>query len=328
MGIRGTSSDELKAVLTQLSEHGYAVIEGVLDEGEIRHYRSLAEELFARERRQPFEPEDGPALPGDDEIEAYLKESYEISDAEQARLMRRIRHTRAQNQGTPWPVPPAAVVKNFLHLPTLFDHDRSQRIWNVLNKAPDFGKLIEHPVVLSLVRELLGDDCVLADCSATSIGPHTDEGGAWHVDVPLGQFAGAVTGLSADHSERLDARCLHGDQRGDADRSRQPSHAQKAQVGRTAGERNDADRARRIGRCLAFEYLAPIGTERDRRSAASDSLLLLPLLDQAVYRLYVNTAGDRPDLLAGVAVSAGILGERIGARVEITWQSGTGAASR
>ena len=102
--------------------------------------------------------------------------------------MRRVRYTRAQQQDTPWPVPPAAVVKNFLHLPTLFDHDRSQRIWNVVNKAPEVGKLIEHPVVLSLAREILGADCVLADCSATSIGPHTDEGGAWHVDVPLGQL--------------------------------------------------------------------------------------------------------------------------------------------
>ena len=188
MGTHGISSDDLKSVLTHLSEHGYAVIEGVLSEDEIRHYRGLVEELFERERQQPFEPEDGPALVGDDEIEAYLKESYQISEAEQARLMRRIRHSRAQNQGTPWPVPPSSVAKNFLHLPTLFDYDQSQRIWNVVNKAPDFGKLIEHPVVLSLVREILGDDCVLADCSATSIGPHTDEGGAWHVDVPLGQL--------------------------------------------------------------------------------------------------------------------------------------------
>ena len=38
-------------------------------------------------------------------MEAYLKDSYQISEAEQARLMRRIRHSRAQNQGTPWPVP-------------------------------------------------------------------------------------------------------------------------------------------------------------------------------------------------------------------------------
>ena len=188
MGTHGISSNDLKSVLTHLSERGYAVIEGVLSEDEIRHYRGLVEELFERERGQPFEPEDGPALPEDAEMEAYLKDSYQISDAERERLMRRIRHSRAQNEGTPWPVPPSGVVKNFLHLPTLFDYDQSQRIWNLVNKAPDFGKLVEHPVVLSLARGILGDDCVLADCSATSIGPHTDEGGAWHVDVPLGQL--------------------------------------------------------------------------------------------------------------------------------------------
>lgn len=27
-----------------------------------------------------------------------------------------------------------------------------------------------------------------SDCSAASIGPGTDDGGAWHVDVPLGQL--------------------------------------------------------------------------------------------------------------------------------------------
>ena len=188
MGSHGDLNNDLKSVLPHLSDQGYAVIEGVLGEEDVRHYRGIVEDLFDRERRHPFEPEDGPALPGDDELEAYLNESYQISEAERARLMRRIRHTRGQQQDTPWPVPPAAVVKNFLHLPTLFDHDRSQRIWNVVNKAPDFGKLIEHSVVLSLAREILGADCVLADCSATSIGPHTDEGGAWHVDVPLGQL--------------------------------------------------------------------------------------------------------------------------------------------
>ena len=117
MGTYEVSSDDLKSALMHLSEHGYAILEGVLNEDEIQYYRSLAAELFERERREPFEPEDGPALPEDAEIEAFLTESYRISEAERNRLMRRIRHTRAQNRGTPWPVAPAAVVKNFLHLP-------------------------------------------------------------------------------------------------------------------------------------------------------------------------------------------------------------------
>jgi len=80
------------------------------------------------------------------------------------------------------------VSKNFLHLPTLFDNDRSQRVWNLLNKAPDLIPLIEHPMVLPMVRHVMGQDCNLHDFQSTSIGPHTD-GGAWHVDAPLGQIA-------------------------------------------------------------------------------------------------------------------------------------------
>ena len=216
METHGVASGELESALTHLSEHGYAVIEGVLSGDEIQHYRSLAAVLFERERAHPFEPEDGPALPGDAEIEAYLKESYQISEAEQARLMRRIRHTRAQNRGTPWPVAPSAVVKNFLHLPTLFDYDQSQRIWNLVNKAPDFGKLIEHPAVLfvgaggswgrlrarrlqrhqywSSHRRRRGMAC---GCAARSVD-------------------GTAAGLSVDHSKRLDVRCVHNVQRGNA----------------------------------------------------------------------------------------------------------------
>ena len=188
MGINTFSSDDLTAALAHLTEHGYAVIEGVLSEDELRHYRNLVDNLFERERQEPFDPGDGPSLPGDDEIERYLNESYHVSEAELARLMRRIRYTRAQDQGTPWPVSPEQVSKVFLHLPTLFDYDKSQRIWNLLNKAPDCGKLVEHPVVIKLVQETLGAECVLSDCSATSIGSHTG-GGAWHVNVPLGQLS-------------------------------------------------------------------------------------------------------------------------------------------
>ena len=46
---------------------------------------------------------------------------------------------------------------------------------------------MEEPLLLGLARRFLGEDCVLADMSLNSIGPHTDNG-AWHVDVPLGQL--------------------------------------------------------------------------------------------------------------------------------------------
>ncbi len=187
MSTETMSKSDPEAILVHLNEHGYAIIEGVLSADEVLRYRTATDALMVQERETPFDPGDGPGLPGDEVLEDYLKTSYTISDAERERLLRRIRHSRAQQQNTPWPVHPQQVNKAFLHLPTLFDHDRSQRIWNLVNKAPEFGTLIEHPVVLDIVQQILGADCVLADCSATRIGAHTG-GGAWHVDVPLGQL--------------------------------------------------------------------------------------------------------------------------------------------
>ena len=47
------------------------------------------------------------------------------------------------------------------------------------------GRLIEDPVLLQLVREVLGQDCLLSDISATSIGPNSGGSGAWHIDAQL-----------------------------------------------------------------------------------------------------------------------------------------------
>ena len=54
MGTHGISSNDLRSVLAHLSEHGYAVIEGVLSDGEVQHYRGLVEELFEREQATPL----------------------------------------------------------------------------------------------------------------------------------------------------------------------------------------------------------------------------------------------------------------------------------
>ncbi len=176
-----------EGALTHLNEHGYVVVKDVLPTEKVVALREAVDTLCVQERENSFDPGDAPSAPGDGEIEAYLAESYPVSEAELARLMRRIRYTRHLNHGTPWPVSPPDVLKLFLHLPTFFDYDRSQRIWNLLAKGDIFPELIENPAVLYLVQAILGQDCVLSDCSATSVGPHT-EGGAWHVDVPLGQL--------------------------------------------------------------------------------------------------------------------------------------------
>lgn len=177
-----------ESALRHLNDHGYVVIENVLPVSDVDEIRQAVEALMRREREAPFEPEDGPGSPDDAAIEAFLRAGYTVSEDELARLMRRIRHTRAASLQTPWPVAPDVLNKIFLHLPTLFDQDHSQRVWNLLNKGDVFARLVEHPNVLELVRKVLGVDCLLSDCSATSIGPCTG-GGAWHVDVPLGQLS-------------------------------------------------------------------------------------------------------------------------------------------
>ncbi len=178
---------DFEAALAHLNEHGYVVLKNVLPAEKVVALREAVDTLFAQEKENPFDPGDTASAPEDAEMEAYLAESYPVSEAELARLMRRVRHTRFLNHGTPWPVAPQDVLKLFLHLPTLFDQDRSQRIWNLPAKGDIFPELIENLTVLHLVRAVLGQDCVLSECSATSVGPHT-EGGAWHQDVPLGQL--------------------------------------------------------------------------------------------------------------------------------------------
>jgi len=177
----------LQALQTQLAEEGYAVIENVLDADQLARARERVAAVMADELAHPL-ASDGEEHEDDAEILAYYKKHYTVSDAEAQRMVARIHQYRRDNAGTRWPVPINKVSKNFLHLPTLFDNDRSQRVWNLINKAPDLIPLIEHPVVLPMVRHVMGQDCNLHDFQSTSIGPHTG-GGAWHVDAPLGQIA-------------------------------------------------------------------------------------------------------------------------------------------
>lgn len=179
---------EPEAAVQHLKDRGYVVIEGMLPKDELEQISDEVDEILALEREHPFEPEDGPSSPDDAAMEEYMAKSYKISDAEHARVMRRIRHSRAESYGTPWPVPPERMNKSFVHVPTLFDRDKSQRIWNLPNKLKQCGRLIEDPTLLGLGRSMLDEDCVLSDISVTSIGPHSGGGGAWHIDAPLTQM--------------------------------------------------------------------------------------------------------------------------------------------
>jgi ectoine hydroxylase-related dioxygenase (phytanoyl-CoA dioxygenase family) len=181
-----TRQIDIDALKHQLAEEGYAVIENVLDAGQLARARERVAQLMAKELAEPF-PLDTEQHEDDAEIEAYYRKHYTVSDAEARRMVARVHQYRRDNADTRWPVPIQKVSKNFLHLPTLFDHDQSQRVWNLLNKAPDLIPLAEHPVILPMVRHVLGEDCNLHDFQSTSIGPRTG-GGAWHVDAPLGQI--------------------------------------------------------------------------------------------------------------------------------------------
>lgn len=179
---------DIESISHELADKGYVVIENVLSPELVQLARERVESLMAYELEHPYHPTEGIEAPEDEEVRAYYKKAYTVDDAELERMVARTRHYRLQNAGTRWPVPVNKVSKNFLFLPTIFDFGKSQRIWNLINKAPDLAPLIEHPLVLPAVRNILGADCNLHDFQSTSIGAQTG-GGSWHVDAPLGQIA-------------------------------------------------------------------------------------------------------------------------------------------
>ena len=171
-----------------LLKNGYLVVENLLGKDELAQFSSDIDKIFIDEREDPFDPGDGPSHADDDVIKTFIGNAYNISDAEHERVMKRIRYERAQNLDTSWPVPPTKINKSFSHIPILFDNDKSQRSSNLPAKLKHCDRLIENHVVLNQARSVLGEDCLLSDIAANSIGPETD-GGAWHVDTPLTQMS-------------------------------------------------------------------------------------------------------------------------------------------
>ena len=93
------------AALSHLENHGYVVIGNALSPDQLAALRTAVDSLFTTEREHPFDPDERDFTAEDAEIEAYLAESYPVSQAELGRLVRRIRHYRKINHNTPWPVP-------------------------------------------------------------------------------------------------------------------------------------------------------------------------------------------------------------------------------
>ena len=276
---------DLTRMAQQLAGEGYVVLEGLLDSGQLTEWRGLIDRLAAEERRSPFLPGDGPVHPGDEEIESYLAESYAVSRPELARMMQRVRHTRAENRDTPWPVGPREINKTFMHIPNLFDHDRSQYVRNLPAKTHLADGLVEHPVVLGLAHRLLGRDCVLGDVTATSIGPGTP-GGPWHLDNPLTQMPeplpdfplGFQVAWMIDPFAAANGATRIG--------SPKPLDSQQAKLEAGGpGRRESSVRRRRRGGDLAGQHLAPDRPQFHRSPASGHHLLLPAFLDQTFFRL-------------------------------------------
>lgn len=180
----GSSAD----ALAHLQEQGYVVIEGLLAPAETARLAASLADLMQHERVQPFEPGDAPAFANEAADVDAVASYWRPNAAERARLLRRLRHTRSENFDTPWPVGIDEICGCFRHIPTLYDDDRSQRVFNLVTKAPAFAAIVEHPVILELMTALLGRDCILLDVSASAVGPRT-AGGGLHVDSPLTNMA-------------------------------------------------------------------------------------------------------------------------------------------
>ena len=62
----------MTTALEQLADKGYLVLPGVLSGNDLEEVRATVDELLAREKQHPFEPEDGPPSSGDSEIEKFF----------------------------------------------------------------------------------------------------------------------------------------------------------------------------------------------------------------------------------------------------------------
>lgn len=183
MNLANTAShDEIRDTLVG---DGYVVVENVLPEERTAELRATIETRLEHERAQPTDP--GPVQVTGHQAEEFDFSIFETRPKEDELLRRRIRHQQATEFDTPWPVSANDVCISFIHIPTYYDDGRSQRVFNVINKLPEFAELAEHPLVLATIEPDLGHDLILLDASINQVGANTTDGG-WHVDSPLTQI--------------------------------------------------------------------------------------------------------------------------------------------
>lgn len=173
-------------ILEQLNADGHVVIENLISTSMTTDLRDRVDRILERERARPADPGDSDISV--DQVADLDFTLWHSGDDEIERLKRRIRRRQFDEFDTPWPVPADEVCISFIHIPTLFDDGRSQRIFNLINKDVAFAPLVEHPLVLAVIEQELGRDLIVLDMSLNHVGPHTNSAG-WHVDSPLTQIA-------------------------------------------------------------------------------------------------------------------------------------------
>jgi len=183
MNLPGTATPA--AIREALERDGYVVVENVLSAERVAELRATIEDRLRRERDRPTDP--GPVDVTGDQAAEFDFSVFETRPEEDELLRRRIRHQQASEFDTPWPVSANDVCISFIHIPTYYDNGRSQRVFNVINKLPEFAELAEHPLVVDTIEPLLGRDLILLDASINQVGANTNDGG-WHVDSPLTQI--------------------------------------------------------------------------------------------------------------------------------------------
>jgi hypothetical protein len=177
---------EAAEALGRLNADGFVVIENLLPKDMVADLRDRVERILDYERAHPVDPGDSEIT--DDQVGDVDFEFWRSGDDEIERMKRRIRHRQAEEFDTPWPVRANEVCISFIHIPSLFDDGRSQRIFNLINKDTAFAPLVEHPLVLEMMDAELGRDSIVLDMSVNHVGPQTNSAG-WHVDSPLTQIA-------------------------------------------------------------------------------------------------------------------------------------------
>ncbi len=178
-----TASEAPGAILERLAADGYVVIDDAIPQDLVRDLRGRVERVLERERDHPADP--GPSEVSVDQVADLDNTLFRAAEDESERVRRRIRRRQADEFDTPWPVPAEDVCISFIHIPSLFDEGRSQRIFNLINKDVAFAPLVEHPLVLSVLEQELGRDLVVLDMSVNSVGAATNSPGGWHIDSPL-----------------------------------------------------------------------------------------------------------------------------------------------